>query len=571
MRFRYFLYFFLTSLIFTNPLRGALDWFAYVGTQDFNTGDSFVNPVDVNTHALGTPIALAGGVESIVSIAITPDRLKAFSTGISSNDYFDINLIDGVAALLSPSGHTFFGFTISPDGTTGYLVDSTIPGQIVIIDVASGGIKGTISMPGSDHPFNIAVTLDGTKGYVTNRNSDDVSVLDLVNNTASATTIPVGTLPQGIAITPDGSEVWVGNRQTFSISVISTATDTVIATIPLGVSSNPTVYDIAILPDGSKAYVSVDDPTNPQTAPGQVFIIDIATRVVTPGPMVEVFPQGIAVSPDGLQVFVVNNNRNIFSTVSVIDTTTDQISETITLTNFGNGRGIAITPDQAPIAQFTVDVQPAGSPTTFDASSSSPSPLSPASVTIVSYAWDFGDGTLVSTTNPIIEHTYAVAGDYTVVLTVTNSVGTSTTQVSTGRTLLRNGGASAVHAEVIRIPSPCAPCPPCPPCPPTPPSNVILPPRDLRASRVKNEFLVQTEFLNVLRWDPPLEGQVPVEYRIYRNKALTQLAGVVPGNTFVFADHNRRPRRTYTYYVVSVDQAGNRSKAIKIVVRGSRR
>jgi len=65
----------------------------------------------------------------------------------------------------------------------------------------------------------------------------------------------------------------------------------------------------------------------------------------------------------------------------------------------------------------------------FNASTSRPAP----GRTIRSYEWDFGDGTTGSGAN--VQHTYATAGTYVVVLTVTDDagrVGTSTASISVG-------------------------------------------------------------------------------------------------------------------------------------------
>lgn len=557
MRYGYFGSCFVAiSLLFANPLQGSLDWFAYVLTRA-TTGDNFLVPVDINTHTVSPAIALPDGSDQSTSVAIAPDRSVAYAT-IQENNYYLVNLAIPLAAEINFPNGDMRGIAISPDGTRTYIINNSgSPRTIVIIDTPSGGTISTISVVPAVNNMNfIAITPDGRKAYVTASNVG-VIVIDLVNNTVVGVPIPVGQEPLGLAITPDGSQVFVANNESFSVSVISTATDTVIDTIQLGVSTNPTVVDIAILPDGSRAYVSVDDPNDAENNPGQVYIIDVATHAVTPGPIVGVFPQQIAASPDGLQVFVVNNNGNLFpnvsTTLSVIDTTTNLIIDTIPLGLF-DGRALAITPDQAPIARFTFEAGAPGSPTTFDASSSTPSPLSPASVTIVRYDWDFGDGTTATTSDPIIQHTYAIAGDYTVVLTVTNSAGTSTTKVFTGRTMSRNGGPSAITSMVISIS----------------PLNVPFPPQNLRAKRAKNEFLTQTEIVNILKWDAAVEGPIPVAYKIYRNASLTHLAGVVPANKLTFVDHNRKKGKTYTYYVVAVDEAGNQSTAIKITVRGSR-
>jgi|SRR5712671_4242095 len=68
--------------------------------------------------------------------------------------------------------------------------------------------------------------------YITNWNSNTVSVIDTATNAVSAT-IPVGPTPMGVAVSPDGSKVYVAN-ELHDVSAIDTATNTVIATIPFG-------------------------------------------------------------------------------------------------------------------------------------------------------------------------------------------------------------------------------------------------------------------------------------------------------------------------------------------------
>jgi YVTN family beta-propeller protein len=53
-------------------------------------------------------------------------------------------------------------------------------------------------------PFGVAVTPDGKHAYVTNFNSNTVSVIDTASETVVAT-VAVGTAPFGVAVTPDGA------------------------------------------------------------------------------------------------------------------------------------------------------------------------------------------------------------------------------------------------------------------------------------------------------------------------------------------------------------------------------
>ncbi len=80
-----------------------------------------------------------------------------------------------------------------------------------------------------------------------------------------------------------------------------------------------------------------------------------------------------------------------------------------------------------PNAEFKVTPQPlsAGQMATFDASASSPF-LASRGNSLVSYAWDFGDGTKAS--GKVATHTYAKKGEYLVQLTVKDTQGLSDTR-----------------------------------------------------------------------------------------------------------------------------------------------
>jgi hypothetical protein len=75
-------------------------------------------------------------------------------------------------------------------------------------------------------------------------------------------------------------------------------------------------------------------------------------------------------------------------------------------------------PGEPPTASFTYSpsIPGPGDIITFDASAS----FAPGG-SIASYSWDFGDGAVTTTSNPIITHSYPIDGNYTVQLTVTDN------------------------------------------------------------------------------------------------------------------------------------------------------
>jgi YVTN family beta-propeller protein len=81
-----------------------------------------------------------------------------------------------------------------------------------------------------DLPVGVAMTPDGTRAYVTNSGSQNVSVIDTANRTVTAT-VKVGRNPINVAIRPDGARAYVVNADSNSVSVINTGTNKVITTV----------------------------------------------------------------------------------------------------------------------------------------------------------------------------------------------------------------------------------------------------------------------------------------------------------------------------------------------------
>ena len=67
--------------------------------------------------------------------------------------------------------------------------------------------------------MEVAVNPSGTRVYVANRNSENVSVIDTMTNTV-ITTIPVGEGTDGIAMTPDGTKIYVVKPYSGNVSVM---------------------------------------------------------------------------------------------------------------------------------------------------------------------------------------------------------------------------------------------------------------------------------------------------------------------------------------------------------------
>ena len=169
---------------------------------------------------------------------------------------------------------------------------------------------GTINV--GNGPHGVAVTPDGSRVYVTNRDDNTVSVIDAASGAVIGSPIAVGNAPQGLAVSPDGTRVYVCNPDDNTVLVIDTATNAVIGN-PIGVS---TANWLAFTPDGTRAYV-----TQIGSADRSVAVIDTDPASAAYNTVIAlVLNRGravveVAVNSDGTRAYVTSTDS-----VSVIDT-----------------------------------------------------------------------------------------------------------------------------------------------------------------------------------------------------------------------------------------------------------
>jgi YVTN family beta-propeller protein len=173
------------------------------------------------------------------------------------------------------------------------------------------------------------------RAYVVNRMSASTSVIDTGTDSIIAT-FPVG--GSTAVASPDGSTVYVAGQG--NIAVVSTATNAVTTNVALnalfsgrGDPINP--VDIAITPDGNRLYVAGRAGT------AWVSVVDTRTNsVVTNIAFSNDVLSGLAVTPDGKTVYVMDESA---STVSTIDTASNAITSTFSVGH--SPHCIAISPD----------------------------------------------------------------------------------------------------------------------------------------------------------------------------------------------------------------------------------
>lgn len=254
-----------------------------------------------------------------------------------------IAVVFALAVVGVPSGHVradpvVFGsintgalpidIAITPDGTHGYVTNNG-NGSVSVIDTTTNTTVGE-PIPVGNGPHDVAVTPDGTRAYVTNYDSGSVSVIDTTANTTVGNPISIGGSPWDIALTPDGTRAYVTNVSRF-VSIIDTRTNLATSAI----TTSGVTHGVAFTPDGTRAYVT-------NFGQGSVSVIDTTSNTTVGDPIgVGSLPEGIALTPDGSHAFVANTGSN---SVSVIDTGSNAtVGEPIDLGPWPYG--VAVSPD----------------------------------------------------------------------------------------------------------------------------------------------------------------------------------------------------------------------------------
>ena len=190
------------------------------------------------------------------------------------------------------------------------LAKSTSGQSVTIVDTRKASVVANVSLP--QLPKGIAVTADGSKGFVSHVIVEDVG---------------------GIA------------RAKVAVSTIDVANHRVAQTVAVGAEGSP--EQMAVSPDGKRLYVVCDSYSIGQRSSSLVVIdadrMTVETTIALPrSPR---WVQSILVSGDGKRVYVVDAGANwggflqtfIDPSITVVDATTKTVTGTIDLGVFGPG------------------------------------------------------------------------------------------------------------------------------------------------------------------------------------------------------------------------------------------
>jgi YVTN family beta-propeller protein len=239
-------------------------------------------------------------------MAASPDGSHLYLAGLRSNALYAIDLVSGaVHEANAKVGNYPYGALVSPDGSRAY--------------VSSWGINNGVPSSPVPPPLPALDPNESRRSSVAIVDLTDPNAPQVVRSVPIGRTLALnnrtvfgGSHPSAMALSPDQQLLYVTATNVDLLSVVDTATSGVVTEMPLNVfESGPTdrhlqgLYPnaIAVSPDGRRLYIA-DAGINAV----QVIAVDQQARTFTHVGFIPVgwYPSALALSRDGHRLFVAN-------------------------------------------------------------------------------------------------------------------------------------------------------------------------------------------------------------------------------------------------------------------------
>lgn len=301
------LFLIVVALVLTAPAANSAP-FAYIPNYQTNT----ISVVDIATNSETTTIALAN---TPISILVNPAGTRVYVTYLDSNI---VSVIDTANNTVTGNVTGLFGkeprvHAINPDGSRLYLAShNNSVGLIEVVDTTTNNVIAFFKSGGDGLNEFFAINPAGTRLYVPSGTSDSLLVIDIASQTVLAK-IAIEA-PRNVAVSLDGTRAYVStfNVNGTRIAVINTATNNVINTIVVDPDAGNFPNTMTLHPDGKHVYVGFLN----SNSTGSVAVIDTNTNKVVESLAVGTYPTAFAWNLAATALYVVDAS-NLVSVINL--------------------------------------------------------------------------------------------------------------------------------------------------------------------------------------------------------------------------------------------------------------
>ena len=237
---------------------------------------------------------------------------------------------------------------VSAGGELAYVTNEDSQ-NLSVIDTRTDSVIATI--PVGTRPRGVKVSPDGRTVYVAlsgspkcpptmpdeeceklkaDKTKDGIAEVDVVARRVRRV-LPGGSDPEQFDISGDGTRLYISNEDAGTASLVDVKSGTIDTTVPVGAEPE----GVRLSPDGKLAYVTAESDTS-------IRVLDAATGAVKARIKVDRRPRDVAFTPDGKRAYA---TAEVGGTVSVIDVAKNRVIATIKLPPDAKPMGLRVSPD----------------------------------------------------------------------------------------------------------------------------------------------------------------------------------------------------------------------------------
>ena len=250
-------------------------------------------------------------------VALAPNGVEGRTLYVTNRGSGNLAILDEASLAVRkviPVGERAWGVAVTPDEKKACV---SYAAGLAIVNLEAGAVERRVALGGQG--MGVAVSRDGAHCYVAVHRSggDRLVAVDRAGARMSGE-VPIGERAFGVYLSPDGKTLYVPEHDAFSLSVIEVSPLAIRRQIPLkplGEGAFDKPHYLAMTSDGATLYLPFQ---------GRVLVtMSTSTFAVTSHPLtINAHQHGIAISPDGGRVYLINNVFGGEGSLSEVDTKT---------------------------------------------------------------------------------------------------------------------------------------------------------------------------------------------------------------------------------------------------------
>lgn len=361
----------------------------------------------------------------------------AYTMPEGSNLIIPIDLETGENGNPLSTEHYPKSILIKPDTQTAYVMEEDA-NEIHALDLSTGKIKETFYL--EEKPKDFFVSEDEKSAFIIFENSKKLSKLNLENQLIEKTK-ELKNEPHHIRGSKQGQSLIVSYLDSKTLSIHDL--ETCLESVEFNLNSEPLTFSLTN--DHKMIFIGKDQPST-------VSYYDLKNQ--EEGTILECQKiqnkkiQNIHLSADNKIAYLTYEEASEITSIDLEDLKEETLQTTHEIKN------MVVYPRQELKAKFSKKIAPAGEESHFDASKTET-----FNGKIVDYTWNFGDGHTLTTKSPKADHTYNLANEYDVTLTVRESIEDFPLENYKGKSINKEKFLKSISKKSVEVIDPLAPFP----------------------------------------------------------------------------------------------------------------